>query len=227
MDWKAALSKFNLKPDIKTKGGRWLVMLAVGLICLILAWPSGRKQSENGQNGYNLGQTSENGNAGWNSGMGAQSQTGASFLGSGSDGSGSSDTGSSYETQLEIRLKQLLSQVDGVGQVEVMIVLKESEEKVWRTDTTTSISSTQETDQGGGTRKIENSEQSEDTILSGSSGQGTPILEKEIRPQIGGVVVSAQGGGNPKVQAEITEAVEALFDVPSHKIKVLKMVNGS
>lgn len=75
--------------------------------------------------------------------------------------------------------------------------------------------------------KIESSEQSEDTILSGSSGQGVPILEKEIRPRIAGVVVSAQGGGNPKVQAEITEAVEALFDVPSHKIKVLKMVNGS
>ena len=135
--------------------------------------------------------------------------------------------GDSYETQLETRLKQLLSQVDGVGQTEVMIVIKESEEKIWRTDITTSISSTQETDQGGGTRKIESSEQSEDTILSGSSGQGAPILEKEIRPRIAGVVVSAQGGGNPKVQAEITEAVEALFDVPSHKIKVLKMVNGS
>lgn len=110
----------------------------------------------------------------------------------------STDMGDSYETQLETRLKQLLSQVDGVGQAEVMIVLKESEEKIWRTDITTSISSTQETDQGGGTRKIESSEQSEDTILSGSSGQGVPILEKEIRPRIAGVVVSAQGGGNQR-----------------------------
>ena len=200
MDWKAALLKFNLKPDIRTRSGRWLVMLAVGLICLILAWPSGRKTSENGQDESSSGQNSQ---------------------------SESTDMGDSYETQLETRLKQLLSQVDGVGQAEVMIVLKESEEKIWRTDITTSISSTQETDQGGGTLKIESSEQSEDTILSGSSGQGVPILEKEIRPRIAGVVVSAQGGGNPKVQAEITEAVEALFDVPSHKIKVLKMVNGS
>lgn len=223
MDWKAALSKFNFKPDIKTKGGRWLVMLAVGLICLILAWPSGKKQSENGQNGYSSGLSGQSSSGGWNVGAERDSQSGQILSNYGYD----SDTESSYETQLETRLKQLLSQVDGVGQVEVMIVLKESEEKVWRTDTTTSISSTQETDQGGGTRKIESSEQSEDTILSGSSGQGTPILEKEIRPQIGGVVVSAQGGGNPKVQAEITAAVEALFDVPSHKIKVLKMVNGS
>lgn len=123
MDWKAALLKFNLKPDIRTRSGRWLVMLAAGLVCLILAWPSGRKTSENGQDESSPGQNSQ---------------------------SESTDMGDSYETQLETRLKQLLSQVDGVGQAEVMIVLKESEEKIWRTDITTSISSTQETDQGGG-----------------------------------------------------------------------------
>ena len=37
-----------------------------------------------------------------------------------------------YEQQLEERLKELLSHVEGVGKVEVMIVLKSSEEKVWR-----------------------------------------------------------------------------------------------
>lgn len=49
MDWKAALSKFNLKPDIKTKGGRWLVMLAVGLICLILACRLAENSRETGR----------------------------------------------------------------------------------------------------------------------------------------------------------------------------------
>ena len=109
MDWKAALLKFNLKPDIRARSGRWLVMLAAGLVCLILAWPSGRKTSENGQDESSPGQNSQ---------------------------SESTDMGDSYETQLETRLKQLLSQVDGVGQAEVMIVLKESEEKIWRTDIT-------------------------------------------------------------------------------------------
>ena len=47
-------------------------------------------------------------------------------------------------------------------------------------------------------------------------------MEKEMRPEISGVVVTADGGGSPTVQAEISAAVEALFDVPSHKIKVLK-----
>lgn len=127
-----------------------------------------------------------------------------------------------YEQQLEERLKELLGHVEGVGQVEVMIVLKSSEEKVWRVDRNTSYSSTQESDANGGTRDIRSQETTEGTILSGQSGGEGPLLEKELRPEVSGVVVSADGGGSPTVQAEISAAVEALFDVPSHKIKVLK-----
>ena len=112
--------------------------------------------------------------------------------------------------------------MEGVGQVEVMIVLKSSEEKIWRVDRNTSYSSTQETDANGGTRDIRSQETTEGTILSGQSGAEGPLLEKEMRPEISGVVVTADGGGSPTVQAEISAAVEALFDVPSHKIKVLK-----
>lgn len=127
-----------------------------------------------------------------------------------------------YEQQLEARLKELLSHVEGVGEVEVMIVLKSSEEKVWRTDRNSSYSSTRETDANGGTRDNRSQEMSESTILAGQGGGDGPLLEKELKPQIGGVVVSAAGGGSPTIQAEISAAVEALFDVPSHKIKVLK-----
>ena len=48
-----------------------------------------------------------------------------------------------------------------------------------------------------------------------------------IRDRISGIVISAAGGGNPKVQAEITAAMEALFGLPSHKIKVLKRAEQS
>ncbi len=45
----------------------------------------------------------------------------------------------------------------------------------------------------------------------------------ENMPEIEGVVVVAQGGGEPTVVSEITSAIEALLGVPAHKIKVLKM----
>ena len=46
---------------------------------------------------------------------------------------------------------------------------------------------------------------------------------EELEPEIQGVVVVAEGGDNPVVVQNITEAVMALFGVEVHKIKVMKM----
>lgn len=129
-----------------------------------------------------------------------------------------------YEEQLELRVRKLLKTVDGVGQVDVMIVLKSSKEKVLRVDRNTTDSSTVENDSSGGTRNITNKEQQENTILTGSGENTAPIVEKEISPEIEGIIISAQGGGSPTVKAEISSAMEALFNLPPHKIKVLKRV---
>ncbi len=53
--------------------------------------------------------------------------------------------------------------------------------------------------------------------------------EKEgiIYPQVEGVLVSCQGAGRGSVNAEITEALQALFNLDAHKVKVLSMNGGS
>ena len=63
---------------------------------------------------------------GQNSGKEAMPETTASVSGY--------DQNTSYEKQMEARLKKALSYVDGVGQVEVMITLKSTEESVVQTD---------------------------------------------------------------------------------------------
>ena len=45
---------------------------------------------------------------------------------------------------------------------------------------------------------------------------------KELNPKVEGIVVIAQGGENAVVVKNITEAIQALFDVDTHKIKVMK-----
>ena len=195
MDWKAMKSKLNLKSG----KNKWLVMLAVGLIFLILAFPFGSEKKED------LEESSDSVSL-----QREETETAAAAV--------------SYERFLEQRLEDILSHVDGVGQVEVMIVLKSSEEKVWRVDRDTSYSITQETDQNGGSRRVESQAVTENTILSGQTGKEGPLLAKEMKPEISGVIISAEGGKSPQVQAEISAAVEALFDVPSHKIKVLKRI---
>ena len=65
-------------------------------------------------------------------------------------------------------------------------------------------------------------ELSESTVLVGQDRE--PVIEKELRPEISGIVISAEGGGSAVVRAEVSEAMEALFGLPQHKIKVLKRV---
>lgn len=55
--------------------------------------------------------------------------------------------------------------------------------------------------------------------------------EKKDRPsfynsetiQVTGVLISAEGGGNPVVVQNIQEAVMALFQVDAHRIRIMKM----
>ena len=108
-----------------------------------------------------------------------------------------SDSDETYEKQLEERIKNFLRNVEGVGEVDVMVVLKSSEEKVFRVDTNTSVGQTEEADAQGGSRKSQSSQTEENTILTaGSSGQGNePLVEKELKPEISESSSAPMGAG--------------------------------
>ncbi|MEG0566773.1 MAG: stage III sporulation protein AF, partial [Hungatella sp.] len=152
MDWKQKMWKFNWKGGMD----KWLLLLAFGILLLIVAFPSGSS-------------------GGW---MSAKTAAGKKAVGKANEAGraeaaeASAKAAKPYEQQLEERVKELLRRVEGVGAVDVMIVLKSSEEKVLRVDVNSSSSSTMETDSNGGNRKVEEKEVSEDTILSGSGDSG-------------------------------------------------------
>ncbi len=130
----------------------------------------------------------------------------------------------SYEEEMEARLKEALMKVEGIGNVEVMITLKSSKESVTLKDTPYSQESLDESDSSGGERKSTTIDKKEVTVLQNSgTGGSTPYVIKELEPEIEGVLVIAQGGGSQTIIGEIVGAVEVLFDVPAHKIKVMKM----
>lgn len=175
-----------------------------------------------GSNGTGKGSISASGNG--SDGSGGNDERSGSSIESWSLGGGSTSGPSaslSYEQQLEARVKEVLSQVEGVGEVDVMIILKSSSQKVYQTDGKSSLSSTKEQDTAGGTRDIQQEEKESTTVILDGSQEG-PLLEMELYPEVAGIVISAQGGGTPAIQNEITEAMEALFGLPAHKIKVLK-----
>lgn len=203
----------------KDKKRSLLILVLVGVLILVIAWPvsdGGDALPENAENGGTGGETgalSESGNSGSvalsNGGMPDSSQSLEEYI-----------------TLLEERLTGILSNISGAGKVQVMITARATREKVVEKDVTQSASQVSESDSSGGTRVTEESSYSETSLYTGAaSGQdsGTPYVVKELVPEIEGVVVAAQGAGDEYVIDEITQAVSVLFDLPVHKIKVVKM----
>ncbi|WP_066717741.1 hypothetical protein [Clostridium sp. Marseille-P299] len=135
-----------------------------------------------------------------------------------------SGTIDSVVAEFESRLKKTLKKVEGVGDVEVMITLKSSKEQVVLKDSPYEQENLNETDEAGGSRISSSLKNDEETVLiTNGNGQANPYVTKELEALIEGVVVVAEGGGNSKLEVDIVEAVEVLFNVPAHKIKVLPM----
>lgn len=130
----------------------------------------------------------------------------------------------SYERQQEERLKEVLEKVEGVGRAEVMITLHASSQKVVEKDAPSRSQRVEESDSQGGNRTTQENEREETTVYEeGNDGIRTPYVIQELEPMVEGVIVIAEGGGNPAVKQNILEAVQALFPVEAHKIKIMKM----
>ena len=128
-----------------------------------------------------------------------------------------------YEKYLEEKTARVLEDVEGVGEVTVMITLKSDGQKIIEKDQSSSSQSTDEEDSSGGTRSVEDQSSDKTSIYEQTAdGSSTPYVSKELAPEVEGVVVIADGGDNAVVAQNITEAVQALFGVEAHKIKIMK-----
>ncbi len=135
----------------------------------------------------------------------------------------SGDSLEAYGEYLERRLSKALEYVEGVGQAEVVITLKSSGQKIVEKDQSSSSQASSEEDQNGGTRETKNTASDKSSVYTqGSDGSQTPYISKEMTPEIEGVLVIAEGGENAVVIQNITEAIQALFGVEAHKIKIMK-----
>ena len=112
-----------------------------------------------------------------------------------------------YADDLEEEIAGILSRVEGVGEVEVMITLQSGNRKIVEKD---------ERSTG------DNTAEETSVYRQNADGSSEPYVNTELSPGIEGVAVIAEGGGSPVVRQEITEAVQALFDVEAHKIKIMK-----
>ena len=124
---------------------------------------------------------------------------------------------------LEEKLKNILSKIQGVGEVEVCLNYSESSEVVAMYNENSTTSTTEETDDSGGTRKVEETDTQKDVIFGEDNGTKTPITAKVVNPKIEGAIITAKGANNAEVKNNIIQAVEAVTGLATHKIQVFEM----
>ena len=108
----------------------------------------------------------------------------------------------------ERRLAQVLSQIDGAGEVSVMLTVEGGTRQVLAQDTTSAQ------DEGG-------SEASRTTVvLSQGSGVQQAVPLQQLSPQFRGALVVCSGGDDPQVRLALTQAVAALTGLGADRISV-------
>lgn len=122
-----------------------------------------------------------------------------------------------YESILEGKLENILSQMAGVNKVKVMITLEDTLEKIPAFNTTQNNETTNEIDSQGGTRETIREDM---TIQVATGSEGSFTVLKEIKPTVKGVIVIAEGAENLEVKEMLYEAVKTVLGIPGNKVEV-------
>ena len=121
---------------------------------------------------------------------------------------------------LEEKLEYILSNITGVGKVDVLITYNETEEIIPVYNKSDKKSVTSETDSSGGTRKQEDSNVNKEVIIDGNN---EVITQTVMLPKVEGAIVIAEGGGNAIIKANIIQAVSSVTGVATYKVQVFEM----
>ncbi|HBT20436.1 MAG TPA: stage III sporulation protein AG [Peptococcaceae bacterium] len=129
------------------------------------------------------------------------------------------------EAALEEKLKATLQRMEGVGKVSVSLILKTSPQYEYAINEDTSQREIKEKDTNGGERvTVETNNNNQLVVLqnAGMEGQEAVVI-KELKPEIEGVLVVAEGAENPYIKAGVSRAVQTILGIPAHQVSVWPM----
>lgn len=116
-----------------------------------------------------------------------------------------------FRKRTEMELKALLEQIEGVGDCEVMISLESSTEYIYAEN----ISRFTEDNADRRSEKLD-----EDIVITENGGTRQPLIRKVIDPQIGGVVIVCEGGGDISINERVQKAVSTAMNISSTRVCV-------
>lgn len=123
------------------------------------------------------------------------------------------ETGFSVE-ELEDRIADALSKIEGAGKVRVVLTVKSSTEQV--------VAENQESVQRMNGEDNESESSVQAVIIDAGDGE-SPVTLKYIYPEFQGALVIAQGAGDATVRLALTGAMSSLTGIGTDRITVTKM----
>lgn len=112
---------------------------------------------------------------------------------------------------LERRLQAIITQIDGVGQADVLVTLSAGSRQILAAN-----------------EKVGESTTETETVLTKDSGSGqSAVTVQTIYPTYQGVLVVCDGGGDPTVKLQVLNALKALTGLSSEQISICARAGGS
>lgn len=115
---------------------------------------------------------------------------------------------SAYLDETEKRLGDFLRNMEGVGNVKVMITLKGGELYTYVREDRKSVSENK-------------TETDESYVMSGR--EKNPVLETVSNPEIKGAVIACDGASNPSVKTDVYNTVSKVLGIPTSDIYVTEL----
>lgn len=128
-----------------------------------------------------------------------------------------SDLIGDYEKKIEMNLKEILSEIRGVGNIRIMVNLEDTAERIPAFNTVTVNENTDENDAGGGARKVVREDLKQEVVTA--NGDSLMII-KEVKPNVKGVIVVAEGAEDIKVKENLYSAVKTVLGISGNKVEV-------
>lgn len=126
-----------------------------------------------------------------------------------------------YIAQMEKRLTELVSNVEGVGRCQVMVTAESGVEYVYAIEESENLNETNnyEGDEVKRQTQQQNKEQKY-IVVDAGSGKKEALIKTQKQPSIQGVVVICEGAENMVVQERVTQVVTTALGIPYNKVCV-------
>ena len=123
------------------------------------------------------------------------------------------DNSNSIENELE----EILSHIKGVGDVKVMVNLEDTSEKIPAFNINTLSENTNEKDSGGGVREVIREDLKREIVTDNDKSL---MIIKEVRPNVRGVIVVAEGAEDILIKEQLYSAVKTVLGIQGNKVEV-------